>query len=143
MATSYEVVDNKFLGKITDDYLLSLELADLQKLLDGYRESANVKFKKCSKVSDRDENLRQYNQTLTDEEIEILANLMVIEWLRPKINSIELLKQSMSTKDFRIYSQANHLKELQQLKKDTESETNRLIVSYTYSSADLDDLTKG
>jgi hypothetical protein len=142
MSTPYHVVDNSFLSKITDDFLLSIPDEDLQKLIDGYRNSASIKFKQCNKLSDRDDDLRQYNISLTDEEIEILANLMILEWLKPLINSIEILKQSMSTKDYKIYSQANHLNELMALKKETNAEIDKLIISYTYSNNSLDDLGK-
>lgn len=142
MSTPYHVVDNSFLSKITDDFLLSIPDEDLQKLIDGYRNSASIKFKQCNKLSDRDDDLRQYNIALTDEEIEILANLMILEWLKPLINSIEILKQSMSTKDYKIYSQANHLNELMALKKETNAEIDKLIISYTYSNNSLDDLGK-
>ena len=140
MATPYSIIDNSFLNKITDDFLLTMDDEDLQELIDMYRFSANIRFKQCNKLMDRDEDLRQYNQALTDEEIEILANLMVLEWLKPLINSIEVLKQGMSTKDYQMFSQANHLKELMVLRKETNAEINRLIVSYTYSSNKLDDL---
>jgi len=44
-------------------------------------------------LSDRDDDLRQYNIALTEEEIEnTFANLMILEWLKPLINSIEILK---------------------------------------------------
>ncbi|HHU81321.1 MAG TPA: hypothetical protein GXZ35_08385 [Acholeplasmataceae bacterium] len=142
MSTPYHVVDNSFLSKITDDFLLSIPDEDLQKLIDGYRNSASIKFKQCNKLSDRDDDLRQYNISLTDEEIEILANLMILEWLKPLINSIEILKQGMSTKDYKIYSQANHLNELMALKKETNAEIDKLIISYTYSNNSLDDLGK-
>ena len=76
------------------------------------------KFRKCkNNLNDRDDILEQFNMTLFDEDIEILANLMVIEWLRPQVNNLELLKQALSSKDFNISSQANHLKELQALRK--------------------------
>lgn len=142
MATPYFMVDNSFLNKITDDLLLTMTEEHLEKTIDGYRNSASVKFKQCNKLSDKNNELRRYNSTLTDEEIEILANLMVLEWLRQRINSIELLKQSMSTKDYKMYSQANHLDVLIKLRKDTLSEVDRLIVSYTYSENNLSNLGK-
>ena len=142
MSTPYYIIDNSFLNKITDDYLLTMTDEYLQELIDGFRISSSVKFKQCSKLSDRDDNLKQYNQTLTDEEVEILANLMVLEWLRPQINSIELLKQSMSTRDYKIYSQSRHLDSLKALKQDTMAEVDKLIVSYTYSNNSLDNLGK-
>lgn len=142
MSTPYYVIDNSFLNKISDYYLLDMEDEDAQELIDGYRNSASVKFKKCKKLLNKDDELRQYNDTLTDEEIEILSNLMVLEWLKPQINSMDLLKQSMSTKDYTIYSQANHLEALMQLKKDIKAEVDKLIISYTFSNNSLDDLRK-
>ena len=62
--------------------------------------------------------------------------------VKPQINSIELLKQGMSTKDYKIYSQANHLDSLKELRKETISEVDRLIVSYTYTENQLDNLGK-
>jgi len=140
MATPYSVVDNSFLSKLTDDYLLDMPEEDLQTLIDGYRNSASIRFKQCKKLDEKNDDLRQYNENLTIEEIEILANLMVLEWLKPLINSIEILKQNMSTKDYRMYSQANHLKELQALRSNTIAEIDSLIVSYTYTSDKLNDL---
>jgi hypothetical protein len=37
-------------------------------------------------------------------------------------------------------SQANHLKELQTLRRDTQAEISRLLVDYSYNNNSLDDL---
>lgn len=142
MATPYDDVDNFFLNKITDGYLATLSSTNLELLISKYRLSAEVKFKPCKKLSDKDDVAKQYNSTLTNEEIDILSNLMIIEWLRPQINSIELIKQKMSTKDYKLTSQQAHLEQLIRLKKDIEAETNKLITSYTYSENSLDDLER-
>lgn len=142
MSTPYAVVDNSFLNKITDDLLLTITEEYLEKTIDSFRVSASIKFKQCPSLLNRDDVLRQYNSTLTDEEVEILSNLMVLEWLKQRINSIELLKQNMSLKDYHMYSQANHLDTLLKLRKDTSSDIDRLIVSYTYSNNNLSDLGK-
>ena len=142
MSTPYAVVDNSLLNKITDDLLLTMPDEYLEKTIDSFRVSASIKFKQCPSLLNRDDVLRQYNSTLTDEEVEILSNLMVLEWLKQRINSIELLKQNMSLKDYHMYSQANHLDTLLKLRKDTSSDIDRLIVSYTYSNNNLSDLGK-
>ncbi len=142
MSTPYSVIDNSFLNKITDDLILTMTGEEIQCMIDAYRVSASTKFKQCNKLSNRDDDLKQYNQTLTDEEIEILANLMVLEWLKPRINSIEVLKPSMSTKDYKAFSNAKHLDSLIKLKKETLAEIDSLIVSYTYSENSLNDLRK-
>lgn len=142
MNTPFAVVDNLFLSKITDDMFLSMEEADVQILLDSYRFGANVKFKKCKKLSDRDEELRVYNQKLNDEELDILSNFMVLEWIKPRINSIELLEPSMSTKDYQTFSNANHINSLQALLASTRRDVERMMVSYTYSDAAISELLR-
>lgn len=142
MATLYDVVNNSFLDKMTDSYLLTLSISDLEILLNKYRVSAEIRFKQCKKLIEKDDVTKQYDVTLTNEEVEILSNLMVIEWLRPQINSIELIKQKMSTKDYKLTSQQAHLEQLANLKKDTESEISKLITSYTYTENSLDDLKR-
>ena len=142
MSTPYDVVDNSFLNKITDDLLLTMTDEYLEKTIDSFRVSASIKFKQCPTLLNRDDELRIYNTTLTDEEVEILSNLMVLEWLKQRINSIELLKQNMSLKDYHQYSQANHLETLLKLRRETNADIDRLIVSYTYSNNNLSDLGK-
>lgn len=142
MATPYSVFDNRFLNKITDDLLLTMTDENLEKTIDMYRNSASVRFKQCNKFISQNDELRQYDSTFTDEEIEIVANLMVLEWLRQRINSIELLKQSMSTKDYKTFSNANLLDSLINLRKQTLADVDRLIVSYTYSENNLSNLGK-
>lgn len=142
MSTPYAVVDNSFLNKITDDLLLTMPDEYLEKTIDSFRVSASIKFKQCPSLLNRDDVLRKYNATLTDEEVEILSNLMVLEWLKQRINSIELLKQNMSLKDYHQYSQANHLETLLKLRRETNADIDRLIVSYTYSNNNLSDLGK-
>ena len=142
MTTPYSVFDNRFLGKITDDLLLTMSDEGLERTIDMYRDSATVRFKQCNKFDIRDDELRLYEADFTNEEIEIVASYMVLEWIRQRVNSIELLKQGMSTKDYKIYSQSAHLDSLMKLKKDTESEANRMVVSYTYSENTLSELRK-
>lgn len=139
MATPYVTVFSSFLDKISDSYLLSMDDADLEEQLLKFLGSSIPKFRKCKvNLSERDS--VKFLNDLSDEEIEILANLMVVEWLRPRINSLELLKQSLGTRDFQLYSQSSHLKELSNLRKMTLEEINYLITSYTYSSNLLDEL---
>ncbi len=140
MATPYSVIDNLFISKITDNSLLTMADEFIEKTLDQYRFSAGVRFKKCKKLSDKNEELRQYNQDLTDEEIEILTNYMVLEWITPRINAIRNLEPVMTTKDYKVYSQANFLDSMLKLKNSTLEDVDRLMVSYTYSENNLDSL---
>ena len=73
-----------------------------------------------------------FNQDLGDEAEEIVASLMVIEWLKPQTYNLEILKQSMGNKDFSLTSQANHLKALSELYKITRKEINQTMGLLSY-----------
>jgi hypothetical protein len=49
---------------------------------------------------------------LSNEEINILAILMMINWLQRQITSIENTRMKYSGTDFKMTSQANHLSKL-------------------------------
>jgi hypothetical protein len=134
MSTPFEKVFDSFLSKIDDNLYSNLEFdveADLTKLLN----SAIVQFD-FPKVDifDKDDDLRQFNVDLSIHEIEILSNLMKLEWIKRQMNSVNLLKQMIGDKDFRLTSQANHLKVLIDLKMETEKEINSLMTKYSYTN---------
>ena len=135
MATPYETIYSSFrINKIKDTEILSLKDEDIETLDFGYLKSARVKFKTCSKMSDYDDVLKQFNKDLTDEEVEILANLMIVEWLTPKINATEFLRMNMDATDFKIFSPANQLKQLKEIRDNFKKEANALIGSYSYNN---------
>jgi hypothetical protein len=135
MATPYSEVYTAFLRRISDTDLLQLSQEELSSVLKSFLKGAITQFSKCKQdLSLRDDNLEQFYIDLTDREIEILGALMVVEWLRPTINASYLLKQTLSTKDFKIYSQANHLDELIKLKKEAEEDAERMIMEYLYDN---------
>jgi hypothetical protein len=51
-------------------------------------------------------------ETLTSEEINILAILMMINWTQRQVTSIENTRMKYSGSDFKFTSQANHLAKL-------------------------------
>ena len=82
----------------------------------------------------------QFTEDLTELEQEIVANMMVLEWLKPSVYHMDLLEYRLGSKDFVQFSPGGHLKELRGLKKDTESEIDSLIIKYSYNN-DLSDLS--
>lgn len=124
MATSFETIIDRFLGKITDDMYLELTYEDTirdakQFLLDAIPYFEFPRFQ----LYNYDEELEQYNVDLTTEEIHILALLMKTAWLERQINSIEHTRMKYSGSDFKMTSQANHLSKLLQLKSENVRES--------------------
>lgn len=139
--TSFSVVFQRFLNKITDPDLASLLPDTLDSILADFLQSSIVRFRKCQKdLNDFDLDLQQFNVDLSLDEIEIIANWMVYEWASQQVNRTELLRQSLSSKDYAMYSQANHLDKMLVLKQQIYSETNQMIVDYTYDFGKLDEL---
>lgn len=134
MTTPFDKLFDSFLSKIEDDLYANLSVdveADMTKLLN----SAIVQFD-FPKVDifDKDDDAQQFNVDLSIHEIEILSNLMTLEWIKRQMKSVSLLKQMLGDKDFRLTSQANHLKVLIDLKAETEKEVQSLITKYSYTN---------
>lgn len=135
-----------FLSKISDYTLLSDSITadEIDEQLFGYLQSSTAKFYRCKKRLDvmnevdgkvfgyKDETGITVYTTLTGFEIEVLVNLMLVEYISPQLLSSENLKQSLSDKDFRIYSQANQLREIRLLMENLERKSNKMITEYTF-----------
>lgn len=128
MATPYSKIYDRALAKLTDYDLAFVPDGDLQLMLRGWLASSISKFRKCaSDLSDRDDELATFNVDLLDEEIEILALLIVCEWLEPQVNSVLLTHQFFGGKEEKFYAQANQLAELKALRDDTRTEARKLM----------------
>ena len=135
MATSYEIVYNRFVQKITDFNILDLDDYSLDNMLDGWLKSAIVRTRKCEHdLSQRDDETQEFSEDLSDLEIELLALGMVDAWVTPMLNSTELTLQFLGGKEEKFYSQAQQLAELRNIKKENSLEMNRLHNYYTYTN---------
>ena len=138
MATSYSEIYSRFLPKITNYLFVDLTKEELEEQLYTFLRSSIVKFRYCDKLSKRDEDKQMFIETLTDEEQEILATLMSVEYLTPKLLNDDLLYQKLSTRDYEIKSQGNHIKEIRSLQDRYSKEAKELMILYTYKPNKLD-----
>ena len=145
--TSFSLVYDSFLSKITDDMYLELTQLDTFRMLEQLLLSAIEKFEfprvnlwnyELFEVVDQttyqgvESNYEEvvaivydggyFNNSLTHEEINILAVYMIVEWLSQQLASVENTRMKYSGSDFKFTSQANHMQKLLQLKKDYERE---------------------
>lgn len=96
------------------------------------------KFRRCLQdLNNRNDTTATFNIQLIEDEKQILGNLMLVEYMSSQIVSLDLLKQSMSNRDFILTSQAEHLGRLIQLRKERRIEISKMIVDYTYNFSDL------
>lgn len=148
--TSFAAVYNCFLGKITDDMYLELTpedtLKDLQRLiinaLPGF-EFPRVSLDYFIEIAEISPELvtsadfvvgvtelglclveRSYFvEKLSNEEINIIALLMLEGWVQRQVTSIEVTRQKYSGTDFKMTSQANHLSRLLALLAETQRQS--------------------
>lgn len=98
--TSYEDIYEKFSQKITDFKLLELTDQEIREMMKQWLKSSIAKFRRCkSDLTDRDDELEEFNVDLLDIEQEILAELMVGEWLEPQLNSVLYTSQFFGGKE--------------------------------------------
>jgi hypothetical protein len=135
--TPYSDVFTYFLGRLEnsnyvnmdDDDILIDEILLLNIAID------NFEYPKISLT--KSDTTALFTNTLTNSEIQIIALLMVVEWVKRQINNINLIKQNISTKDFKMTSQAEHLKNLLLLKTEIESEVEIKKTKYSYKSGNV------
>ena len=135
MATSYEKIYDRFTQKITDFNLVEIDDYSLDKMLQGWLNTAVVKTRKCQHdLSQRDEELQVFKEDLSDLEIELLAMGMLDAWVSQYLNSTENVLQFIGGKEEKYYSQSQQLAELRNIKKENSLEMNRLHNYYTYTN---------
>lgn len=64
--------------------------------------------------------------------MDVIGIGMVIEWITPKINSLNNIVQVFGSKEEKFYSQSNHLNELRNLKKSLINEQQSIIKERGY-----------
>jgi hypothetical protein len=135
--TLYSTLYERCLQKLEDPQLAMLPEEDLEEMLHGYLLSAIAKHRKCEHdLSDRDEELKQFNSDLSDLEVEIIAILMLREYISQRLHSITNVLQVFSGKETKWFSQAAHIAELRELDDRLRLEAQQLSRDYTYANND-------
>lgn len=139
MATSYGVLYDSVLDKIKDYILADIEQDDVYSILHEYIRPAIVRFEDCDvDLTDRDEELGQFNVDLSDVEIEILSNYMVVEYLDANYIRIpSMLKSTLTSKDFATYSPANQLDKVKETRRLYMDENAQMMRNYSYRKSKL------
>lgn len=102
--TSFSTVYDKFLSKVTDDMYIEMTKEDTYKILQQLLLSAIPHFEFPRQSLDYqlltgdepDEEAMYFVSTLTDEEVNVLATYMVVEWFGQQLASIELTRMKYS-----------------------------------------------
>ena len=142
MNTTYLEIYEAFKDKITDYDLArySPELQD-ELLLNLLRSACRRFCRICSSdLNDRDDELGEFNSELSEEDIDIITEWMVVNWLKPIKNDLDNLHNRINTNEFSSISPANMLLALNEHYENSRKHARTLMNQYSYVCGDLETL---
>lgn len=137
MATSYEKIYENLLPKFRSHKIPLMSTEEVKDLLHDYFVPAISNFHVCRKdLSDRDDIIQCFNSNLSDMEINILGNYMLITYIDSEyIRVPSLLQVSLPSNDFKVFSPANHLDKLLAMHEMYMKENETLLTRYAWMGA--------
>lgn len=137
MATPYEKIYENLLPKFRSYEIPLMSTEEVKDFLHDYLMAATTRFHVCRKdLTDRDDIVQRFNVDLSDIEIEILTNYLLIELLDSEyIRVPSLLKMSLPSNDFKAFSKANLIEKLVNMHKTYVSENETLLSRYAWMGA--------
>ena len=135
MATTYKEIINRFLPTVAEYMLADLDEDTCTEIITPYIISATTQFGDAciEDIVTMSDDGTGFATTLSDEVIEIIVDLMRVEWFKHKIYNSEALRNGMSTKDYTVFSPANLLEQLLATYNDAREEARMRLYQYTYT----------
>ena len=146
--TSYDDIIDLALLSIQDYRLNKLAIDDpaqFKLVLEGFMVRAIPHFDNCMKdLSDRDDEARVFNVSLTDEEKSIIADWTVIMWHDKEIaDTRQITAMLQNNKEAHRYSEANLLDKKQSLRVQKREDVGQRQTSYGYRNNDWKSWAEG
>ncbi len=137
MATSYEKIYENLLPKFRSYEIPLMSTEEVKDYLHDFLIPAISRFHVCRKdLSNRDDIIQRFNVDLSDIEIEILSNYLLMEYIDSEyIRTPSLLKVQLPSSDFKVFSPANFLDKLMAMHKTYVSENETLLSRYAWIGA--------
>lgn len=130
MATPLQKVYDAFLAKVeADDWMMNEYWDEVEKDWRQILDQAIFQFR-YSRIP-LEHNDTEFENELTNDEIQVLANLMKLEWVRRCVATWDNLRQMYSNKDF---SQASFLQKLNTTETQIEADCRYMIDRYGRST---------
>ena len=137
MATPYEKLYENLLPKFRSYEIPLMSTEEVKDYLHDFLIPAVSRFHVCRKdLNDRNDILQRFNADLSDIEIEILSNYLLIEYIDSEyIRVPSLLKVQLPSSDFKVFSPANFLDKLMAMHKTYVTENETLLSRYAWMGA--------
>lgn len=141
----FDEIASQFYSKVQAYDFLDLEENEVDSLIGNWLRSAvskpYIRRLFSSLILDSDMETVEYTMQYTidgyadaDFVLEILSLGLVIEWLTPKIWSLEHIAQRFGDKNEKFFSQAAHVNEMRALLNEAKAEQRRMIADRGYAN---------
>lgn len=143
MGTEFNIVYDCFYSKITDDMYMELDEAQTASMTRELLLNALPWFE-FPRIDIYNYDLKNncFNVNLSNEEINIIATYMMVEWFNQQLASVEVTRMKYSGSDFKFTSQANHMAKLLAVKKEYERVGFHLQRLYKRRKADVNGIMR-
>lgn len=134
-------VYDRAIFRFMDYDFMRMDIDSREQILDRYLLSAIGDIKVIiPEMMEYDAYDKEFLNDLDDEVIELLALGLDYYWFSAKVQNSELLRNSLSTKDFTYFSPANLMRELRNVRNDLKAEYKSAVTIYSYNHGDFDAL---
>lgn len=129
---------NRAIFRFADYDFMKMDIQSREDVLDRYLLSAIGDLKVIiPDLMEYDIYDKEFTNDLDDEVIELLSLGVDYYWFSAKVQNSELLRNSMSTKDFTYFSPANLMRELRNVRNDIKAEYKSAVTIYSYNHGDF------
>ena len=146
MTTPYSTVFDSFLSRIKDwrlDTLYQTSETDFETYLTVFLTSAVIMFNNCGQSLEKTDSTKLFTETLTDENINILGQLMTEVWLEKEVQDVRQMNLHVVDKDFKVHSEAQNLREKNARWSEVRERNSQTLLEYGYNSTDWDSWIAG
>lgn len=137
MTTPFSTIYDQFMMFVTDyrlNELYNTSVPDFETYLSGFLIPAITDFKGCNQSLVY--STSTFSETLTEENIKILAMLMKKYWLTKEIDDITQMNLHVTDRDFRVYSESQNMREKQNRLTLELEQLSQLLVDYGLDNTD-------
>lgn len=144
MNTKYEIVYSAFFSKLSDYDFPDYSEETLKSIIHDLLVSAVTRFRLSTdkNILDMNDEQETFNCELNETEIDILSEIMIENWLKPKLYNSDLMRNVLNTSDFSQFSPANLINAIRETYSLAHSRSESLINKYSFDIHDLSKLKK-
>lgn len=137
--TPFSSIYDLFLQLVTDYRLIVLYNSsqdDLETYLESWLVLSVYDFSSCNQDLTYDTTTRTFTETLSQENINVLARLMVKYWLEKEVQDVTQMSLHVQDRDFKTYAEGQNLKEKTAHLDRVKEECSQLLNDYSYKNND-------